>query len=273
MREYVAKAIIEYVKEYGRRPEVFTEWGTPLVGFADANSPYIVSLREHAVASHCMPGDVLPGASIIVSYYVPFTRELAATNDAGSDDSVSAGGSCGAGGRLASEQWARAYEETNAMFGKLNEHIIGLLEDKGYRGAVSAEASVFSTDTLTSDWSHRHIACAAGLGTFGVNNMLITKAGCCGRYNSIITNLDVEPDAPLKEELCIYKRNGGCGLCVKNCPAGALSLRGSAEFDRQACYAVCSENAAVYNYLGSSYSGAGSEVCGKCVTASPCAFR
>ena len=46
------------------------------------------------------------------------------------------------------------------------------------------------------------------------------------------------------------------------------------------CYAVCQENAKIYTQFGSSYTNedgtgansVGSEVCGKCITGSPCAF-
>ena len=36
--------------------------------------------------------------------------------------------------------------------------------------------------------------------------MLITRKGCCGRYNIMITNLDVEADRHREEEYCLYKK-------------------------------------------------------------------
>lgn len=84
--------------------------------------------------------------------------------------------------------------------------MINYLEKKGYRVAVSKEASTFDQEKLISNWSHRHFAYAVRLGTFGINNMLITRKGCCGRYFTIVTNLDVEADEPLKQELCLYKK-------------------------------------------------------------------
>lgn len=107
--------------------------------------------------------------------------------------------------------------------------------------------------------------------------MLITKIGCCGRYSSILSNLDVKPDSPLKDEFCLYKKNGSCGICVKNCPSGALTLDG---YDRHKCYAVLRKNAELYTDFGSSYTDVsgnqpnsiGSEVCGKCVVNTPCTF-
>lgn len=263
LKEKIVLEIRDFIKKYTEEQNISTKWGTPLVGFADAAHPYILSLKEIISPSHSMPKDVLDDASIIIAYYVPFTRELAKTNEQA--------------GRLASPEWALAYEQTNAMFGVLNAHIINWLKTMGYKAAVSKEASTFDQEKLISNWSQRHFAYAAGLGTFGINNMLITKSGCCGRFSTIVTNLDVAADAPLPEELCLYKNNGSCGVCIKNCPAGALNVTG---YDRKKCYSLVKENAKIHTGFGSSYvdetgesaNSEGSEVCGKCVTASPCAF-
>lgn len=262
-KEQIKRLICSYVQEYQKKQNVITIWGKPLVGFADANHPYIQSLPDIIRTTHALPSDVLKDASIVIAYYVPFTKELAKTNKRADD--------------LASPDWALAYEETNAMFEKLNTYIINCLEKMGYRGSISPKAATFDQKELKSDWSHRHFAYAAGLGTFGLNNMLITKRGCCGRYSTIVTNLDVKPDAPASEEYCLYKKNGSCGVCVKNCPMGALKLD---SFDRNKCYVMLRKNAELYTEFGSSYTdesgenanSVGSEVCGKCVTQSPCAF-
>ena len=128
-----------------------------------------------------MPEDVLPGAKTVLVVFVPFSKELAETN------------SCAG---LASAQWAKAYEDTNAMFGAMNEDLIALLAKHGVRSAVAQAASTFDREKLVSHWSHRHFAYLAGLGTFGINNMLITRSGGCGRYTTVVTNLDITPGQP-----------------------------------------------------------------------------
>lgn len=93
---------------------------------------------------------------------------------------------------------------------------------------------------------------------------------------SIVTNLNVEPDSPLEDEYCLYKKNGNCGICAKHCPSNALTLDG---YNRQKCYAILQKNAEVYTD-GSSYTdesgeqsnSIGSEVCEKCVVNTPCTF-
>ena len=263
MKKKITEIISSYIKEYESRDDIHTVWGHPLVGFADAHDPYILNLKNIVNPEHELPCDVLEDASIVIAYFVPFTKELAQTN---SHD-----------GYISSEEWALAYEETNAMLGKINEHVIKKLRELGYHADISKKSATFDQNKLISRWSHRHFARAAGLGTFGLNNMLITKTGCCGRYSTIVTNLDVQADALLKEEYCLYKKNGTCGVCVKHCPSHALTFDG---FDRYKCYDVCKKNAEIYTEFGSSYTdeslenpnSIGSEVCGKCVVNAPCTF-
>ncbi len=263
MKATVAGMIRNYVKEYEMRPGISTIWGEPLVGFADASHPDILKLRDTISPTHKLPAEVLKSASIVVAYFVPFSAELAYTNREA--------------GNVASPEWALAYEETNSMLRNMNECLAKELSGMGFEAAVSPEAYTFDQEKLISNWSHRHFAWAAGLGTFGLNNMLITKKGCCGRYSTIVTNLDVEPDRPLEEDLCIYKKNGRCGACIRRCPSGALSRNG---FQRKKCYEILQKNAERYQDFGSSYldasggrpNSAGSDVCGKCATCVPCSF-
>lgn len=258
------RAIIQtYVQQYQEKSEIASKWGEPLVGFADVNHPDILKLKDIISSKHVMPHEILEKPTIIIAYFVPFTKELADTNKAEGD--------------VASSEWARTYEETNHMLGELNAHLIERLKEMGYKAGISPEATTFDREQLISNWSHRHIARLAGLGTFGINNMLITKKGCCGRYSTVVTNLDVVPDTMLDREYCLYKSKGICGVCVKHCPSGALRLDG---YDRKTCFQVCLKNAERYKDFGSSYldesgNGAnsiGSEVCGKCVVNLPCSF-
>jgi len=253
-----------YVREYQKKADITSKWGETLVGFADANHPDIYKLKESISEKHVMPNEVLEKATIIIAYFIPFTKELADTNKEAGD--------------IASLEWARTYEETNAMLGQLNRYLIKELRKMGYKAVVTKEATTFDRDRLMSNWSQRHIARIAGLGTFGINNMLISQKGCCGRYSTVVTNLDVEPDDIIEEEYCLYKSKGICGVCVKHCPSGALTLNG---YDRNKCFQVCMKNAEIYRDFGSSYhdesgqgvNSTGSEVCGKCVVNVPCSFK
>lgn len=68
-------------------------------------------------------------------------------------------------------------------------------------------------------FSHRHAAYFAGLGNFGVNNMLLTpQYGPRVRFGSVFTAAPLPPDPVMKEALCTR-----CMNCVNECPVHALN--------------------------------------------------
>lgn len=245
-RKQIETLVTDYVKNYREENKLPEIWRTPLVGYADAYDPYIQKLPEIVTKAHKLPQDFMDNPRVVISYFIPFTKELERTNVGVEDNS-------------ASKEWADAYKSTNAMMASLNEYLAEKINELGGRAAIT-EGIGMLYDILKSNWSQRHIAYAAGLGTFGINNMLITKEGCCGRYNSIVADIPVTPDGHLTEENCLYKRKGICKKCVSNCFSGALTVEG---FDRHKCFSACEKNLDVW----------GVDVCGKCVTDIPCAFK
>jgi len=246
MKTLITNKIIEFIKNYPESKNVKNIWKEPLVGFADANDPYISSLKEVISQNHKLPGDFMENPNIVISYYIPFTEETAAVN-------------MNVEGNMASQEWSDAYNITNTMISDINQYLADMLVEMGYRAAVPS-GIVFDKQLVLSNWSQRHIAYAAGLGTFGINNMLISEKGCCGRYGSIVADIPVEADCIVKEERCLYKKNGSCKKCVKNCFSGALTTEG---FDRKKCFEICMMNDAK----------TGADVCGKCDIDIPCAFK
>jgi hypothetical protein len=83
-----------------------------------------------------------------------------------------------------------------------------------------------SSPHVVSVWSERHYAFAAGLGTFGLAEHLITEHGCNVRLASFITDapLEITPrvnDDPFAN--CLYFARGTCSKCVARCPGRALT--------------------------------------------------
>ena len=110
---------------------------------------------------------------------------------------------------------------------------ISFFEDKGFKAVAAMISEVFTVITkgdFYSNWSERHTAFAAGLGTFSLHEALITEVGCNVRLASVVTDapLEITPrmygDEPYAN--CLFFSKGICKKCVERCPAGAISEKG-----------------------------------------------
>ncbi|MCD1294048.1 (Fe-S)-binding protein [Methanocella sp. CWC-04] len=249
MKRAIESLIKGYVKDYPALKNTLTGWDEPLVAYADVKDEMFIRLKEIISPTHAMPEDFLEGARTVITYFIPFEKSVAQSNIPG---------------RESSRQWAVAYIETNQMINDLSIFIKGELEKMGYRSAVIPATHNFDGEKLISDWSHRHVAYVAGLGTFGLNNMLITDRGCCGRVGSMVTDLKIEPTERDGIERCLYKGKGICKKCVDRCVNQALRAD---SFDRHRCYEMCLYNDSLYSGLGLT------DVCAKCMVGVPCSFK
>ena len=247
MRQKMEEKIWQLVLEFSAGRNLQIIWRRPIVRFADAHHPGFAKLKQIVDPGHHVPEDFLPGARTVISWFLPFAQDLAKEN--------LPGGSCAA-------SWADAYLITNEMAAWINGELVAFLQDEWHvAAAVVQDAGMISEENPRSRWSQRHVAYLAGHGTFGLNNMLISDAGSVGRYFSLVAALDVQPDEPVVQERCLWKKDGSCRLCVARCTAGALTENG---FDRFRCLELCLENMRKYP---------GADVCGKCTVELPCSYE
>ena len=110
------------------------------------------------------------------------------------------------------------------MLNSLSKAVHVFITEQGYKASNIPATYNYDPVALKSDWSHRSAAFIAGMGTFGINNMLITEKGCCGRLGSVITTLPLEADTRPDGEFCLYKSRGICGACIRRCPNKAFTF-------------------------------------------------
>ena len=250
VKKRIQSMIATEVEVFSISQNARTSWKTPLIAVADADDELFPQLKKVVRPTHALPEDLLPGARSVIAYFLPFDERIPRSNRIG---------------RLASEEWAVAYIETNALIDAINGRLATGLREHGCQAALIPATYNFDEETLMSDWSHKHVAYIAGLGTFGLHHMLITAQGCAGRLGTLVTDAVIEPTPRPTGEACLHKHNGSCVACVRNCVPGALTETG-ADFDRHACYALCLENSQLYSALGLA------DVCGKCASIVPCSF-
>lgn len=249
MQKLIETIIRSFVEDYPANNNLPKLWQRPLVAFAQARDERFLRLKDSVSPTHAMPWELLPNAETVIVYFIPFIKMVGESNIEH---------------RFSSRMWAETYIKTNKLINELNSLLQQGLKSRGYQTAPIQATHNFNETTLISDWSHRHVARIAGLGEFGLNNMLITESGCCGRLGSLITDLPIEPLPAEEKHYCLFYKNGSCGQCVKHCPNQALTFAG---FDRHRCYETCLENAEEYSALGLA------DVCGKCTVGLPCSYR
>ncbi len=78
----------------------------------------------------------------------------------------------------------------------------------------------FVTKEPFAPFSHRHAAVRAGLGEFGLNNLVVTpQFGPRCRFISVITEAELTPSPLQREKVCL---GASCSLCLQACPSGAI---------------------------------------------------
>lgn len=230
-----------------------TPYRRPLVGFADAQDPLWLQLKEIVGPHHLLPADLLPEARTVVAVFLPFAEDVVLANRSASG---------------VAREWAVAYVETNALINQMVSELSMVLAERGIRAAGQPATHNFDPITLTSGWSHRSAAAIAGLGSFGLHRMLITDAGCAGRCGSFVLDAAIEPTPRRPIERCQYFYDGSCHTCVDACPVGALreAPAGEANMDKHRCYDYILNEAT--RHLKPSLPA---DCCGKCATG-PCAL-
>jgi epoxyqueuosine reductase QueG len=227
-----------------------TAYRTPLVGFAAADDPRLVELRQVANPCHLLPEDLLRGARSIISYFLPFAAGVVQANEEHREH--------------VAEEWALAYVETNALIGKINTRLIKALAEQGVRAAAEPPTHNYDPDTLVSAWSHKSMGVIAGLGRFGLHQMVITDAGCAGRFGSLVVDARLPATPGVDSEYCLYYHDGSCVECVARCPVSALNEH--VPVDRQRCNQRLERTRLQYAHLGRA------SACGKCAIG-PCSFE
>jgi len=242
----LALFIREFIAERVRRAQTATRYREPLVGFVAADDPGFHHLREMVTPDHYLPTDLLPGARSVVVFFLPFAAEVVGANREAHPG--------------VAREWVLAYVETNRLLSEIARGLVEALAAQGVGAVARPPTHDFDPLSLSSRWSHKSVAMLAGLGSFGLHHMLITEAGCAGRFNSVITDAEIPTEVRPSQVQCPALVGGDCRTCVDGCPVGALTPQG---LDKKACYCHLLTVDAQFPDLGRT------TVCGQCAVG-PC---
>lgn len=274
IKQYMRESSANRLASFGGDP-IFEE---PLIGFADGDDPLFAEFTKVVHENHFLPREILirhlqetlkienpylKNVSVI-SFALPAHHETLRSNAAEKEGP--------------SLRWNHTRWKGQDFINTLSSDLAGLLQALGVP-AVVPDTSPFFKITVTpggfpSNWSQRHIAYAAGLGTFSLNDGFITAKGMAIRLGSVVAALKLTPSARPYAHYranCLFYAGGKCGKCITRCPGGALSEAGH---DKIKCYRVLYEQQAPWikgehgpGFIGK-YAG-----CGLCQTGVPCANR
>jgi epoxyqueuosine reductase len=253
-------------------------WDEPLVGFASGIDPLFFEYKTIIGSFHLTPREII--AAIIkekgrglllseieqisvISWILPASEDTRKSNR--KED------------QFPSKLWAYTRDFGESCNTALKKHVIGFLEDLGYVAVAPTLLPSFQYVRdekvgWASPWSERHVAYTCGLGTFSLNDGLITPKGMAVRIGSVVTLLKLTPSERKyrhPKENCLLFRNEECGKCIRRCPAGAITEKGH---DKDKCWEYI--NSEPLKAKRSEYGLQNpSSACGLCQTGVPCEFE
>lgn len=281
---FLEKAIKAYVATSpGNRLPAFNNdpiFAEPLVGFADGDDPIFQEYykREEIIGSfHYTPREILekylqqkaggkckkPAHISVIAYILPITHETRLTLRQET--------------QVVSVRWNHTRWQGQDLINEVSLYLVSLLEQLGYQAIAPEQSSFYERleqpTGIISNWSQRHIAYAAGLGTFSLSDGFITPKGIAIRCGSVVCDAVLTPTPRLfKNHLanCLFYRGDPCQRCLERCPAGAISQKGH---DKKKCQNfLMVEQRKLLKELGRAEEGYIGKylACGICQTKVPC---
>ncbi|MCP4574750.1 MAG: epoxyqueuosine reductase [Deltaproteobacteria bacterium] len=242
-------------------------WDDVLVGFASGADPIWQQYKEYIGAFHWTPWEVYtqhsprepatPDELTVISWVLPQRKMVREANRRAR--------------KFPAEQWARIRVFGEAFNVALRHHVVQRLGENGHMAIppmlVPNWAIVKSKRfSYASSWSERHAAHAAGLGTFGLCDGLITQKGKALRAGSVIAKISIEPTPrPYADHraYCLFFAEGTCGKCIDRCPVRAITEAGH---DKEKCRQHLARSR---EYVAKTYRFEGYG-CGLCQVGVPC---
>jgi epoxyqueuosine reductase QueG len=246
-------------------------WAEPQFGYARGDDPLFDAIKKDIGPFYWTPleafriahPDIKVAASelSVIVYILPQTEATRLEQRQAMD--------------VPAERWARSRYHGEAFNCELRLHLSKQLTDAGFPAVAPERLPNFAYQQsekfgIASNWSERHTAWIAGLGTFGLSDGLITRVGKAVRFGSVVTKIDLDASPRGYEgfqDWCLWYAKGTCGVCIKRCPVDAIDESGH---DKPTCFDYIRNVTAPYvqeNY------GTKDTPCGLCQVKIPCEWR
>lgn len=234
----------------------------PIFSICRADDPGFMNIKNPEVVGehHLVPVDWLAEAKTLISFFLPYSHS---TVEANKKDPVEP-----------AMEWLYTRVDGQMFLLALGAAVRDAFITEGIKAVTPYTEDRFimrpggppkpgeeHVPQFSSNWSERHVAVVAGLGTFGMSTNFISRAGCAGRLVSVVTDWDAEPDARDYEDWLGYCNR--CGACMRKCPAQAHYSDRHGK-DHAVCGAFIGKTCAKYTPRYG---------CGKCQSGIPCEYQ
>ena len=263
IQQFIAESPLNTMQDTSGEPA----WDSALVGFSSGADPIWQQFKEYIGAFHWTPWEVFnqhrPAENVsadqltVISWILPQRKEVRAANRKAKT--------------YPAEEWARIRVYGEQFNAALRKHLAETLDRNGHPAVAPMLAPNWTIVksarfSYASSWSERHAAFAAGLGTFGLCDGLITARGKAMRVGSVVTRLSLTPTPrPYSghQDYCLFFAKGTCGKCIDRCPTRAITEAGH---DKEKCRQHLARSR---EYVKDTYGFEGYG-CGLCQVGVPC---
>jgi hypothetical protein len=240
----------------------------PLVGFSSGSDPLYDEYKSHIGPFYFSPLELFAKTFpetecaaedlTVISWIIPSTA--ATRREQGEQN------------RYPSERWARTRDLGEKFNVAIREHLVDELEKAGFDAVAPLLSPHWARSSEgayapCSNWSERHAAYAAGLGTFGLCDGLITPVGKAMRTGSVVAGIRIPPSTRPYDDhhaYCLHFTENICRKCIPRCPVNALSEKGH---DKKRCMKYTEQT--MHKYIKKKY-GLETYACGLCQSWVPC---
>jgi len=253
----------------------YVMWDEPLVKFANGDDPIFTEYKTIIAPTHLTPREALakaynrsledmPRRLSVISWILPAMEETRESNRAET--------------LVPSRLWSHTRWYGEKFNERLRAYVAELLTDAGHQAIAPMSQPYFKTYTNEkgpySNWSERHVAYAAGHGTFSLSDGFITERGIAHRCGSVVTNLVLPASRRTAKgpySNCLFYLGVNCQACIERCPAGAITEKGH---DKPKCQEYQRDFGYSAEALRDGYDNDKSMAgCGLCQVKVPCEFQ
>jgi len=245
-------------------------WAEPLVGFSNGSDSLYTFYKQDIGDFYLLPSELFtsaypnekfePSQLTVISWILPQTELTKSEHRMQT--------------KYPTERWARARIFGEEVNDELRKYVVQNLKKAGFGAIAPVLTPIWGMKrsekyVYSSNWSERHAAYAAGLGTFGLCDGLITPKGKAMRCGSVIAKINISPSERSYSDhhaYCLFYSKGTCGECIPRCPTGAISQTGHDKIK-------CSKYLDMTRQYVKTHYGFKGYGCGLCQTNVPCESR